>query len=290
MKNSEKSQNPIFICKLCNKKCFNFKSLGSHIIKFHKIPTQIYYDKFLKKDTDEICKKCKNKTQFRNLARGYLDYCSRKCFLNSEEYLKKSENTNLIKYGVKWLSQNKNLANKMQIKRNKTKLEKYGDEKYCNKEKVFQTNIRKYGNKCSLNNIEIKKTAKETLFKNYGVEYNMQNKYLFEKNQKSGFKLKQFNNTNIWYRRTYELDFLENFYDKYPDIQNGPTIKYHFAGKNRVYFPDFYIPSLNLIVEIKSLYFYKKYEETIKEKERATISKGFKYLMIMDKNYININF
>jgi very-short-patch-repair endonuclease len=71
-----------------------------------------------------------------------------------------------------------------------------------------------------------------------------------------------------------------NNYDKL-DIRRAPSINYKFNDKIKVYHPDFYIPSLNLIVEIKSSYFYKKYEEKIKSKEKGVISNGFNYIIIL---------
>jgi len=66
---------------------------------------------------------------------------------------------------------------------------------------------------------------------------------------------------------------------------NAICIKYTFNGKNKVYHPDFYIPSLNLIVEIKNSYLAEKDKEQIELKKQASINSGFKYIMIINKNY-----
>jgi len=102
---------------------------------------------------------------------------------------------------------------------------------------------------------------------------------------KNGFISKKYKNTNIWYQGSYELNFLENYYNIFPNIKRGPTIKYFFKNKNRIYFPDFYIASLNLIIEIKSSYWYKVHKESILKKEKATIANGFNYIIIIDKDY-----
>jgi hypothetical protein len=157
-----------------------------------------------------------------------------------------------------------------------------------------KNNKEKYGidNVFQLKDVQIRglKKSRETCLKRYGVKSPSQVKEIYEKTQKSGFKAKQFNNTNIYYRGSYELDFLQKYYENYIDIQNGPRIKYIFEEKEHYYFPDFYIPSLNLIIEIKSLWIMKKQnEKIIKEKEKAAIANGFKYLMIVDKNYTHCN-
>ena len=81
-----------------------------------------------------------------------------------------------------------------------------------------------------------------------------QNIEIFNKNQINRFKTKKHN--NLYYKSSYELDFIMICEEKNILIENGPTIKYSMFGKNKIYFPDFYIPKLNLIVEIKSSYFY----------------------------------
>ena len=93
--------------------------------------------------------------------------------------------------------------------------------------------------------------------------------------------VKKFN--NLTYQGSYELDFLEKFYDKF-DIENGPSIPYLFEGKNKVYHSDFYIPSKNLIVEIKSSYILTLDIE-INEKKEACLNKGYDYICIIDKDY-----
>jgi hypothetical protein len=123
----------------------------------------------------------------------------------------------------------------------------------------------------------------------YGVQNPAQNKELYEKSQKTSFRMKKFKNEEIWYQGKYELDFLEKFYKKYPDIQRGPTIKYCWDSKERVYYPDFYIPSLGLIVECKNSYLAKRDKEMIEAKEKAVLLRGFKFALIINKNYFGVS-
>lgn len=259
------------ICKICNKTFKNKKSLGAHIGYCHN--TKKYYDTFIKKSNDEIqCKICGNETEFINLQKGYKQTCSKECCdklnstilknLNQDEILKKRKDTCLTLYGVENVFQSEKI-----------------------KKKCKQTHIKKLGveNPSQSNIIKLKK--EETCLRNHGVRYYIQDEQRYIQTFKTRILLKQFKNTNINYRGTYELDFLEKYYDIFPDIQNGPTIKYIFQGKERCYFPDFYIPSINLIVEIKNSYLAKKDKEKIVAKEKAVINNGFKYIMIIDKNY-----
>lgn len=103
-------------------------------------------------------------------------------------------------------------------------------------------------------------------------------------NQKSGFRAKKYK--KVYYRGSYELDFLEKFYDKI-DIENGPAIPYLFEGKTKVYHSDFYIPSRNLVIEIKSKYYYNRFKEQNKIKKKSVKNRGYNYILILDKDYMN---
>ena len=104
-------------------------------------------------------------------------------------------------------------------------------EKELIKEKRKETNLQKYGveNVNQLNVVQEK--SKQTNLQKYGAEFPIQNKEIFEKSQKTGFKLKRYKNTNIYYRGSFELDFLEKFYSLYPTIENAPSIRYKFKKK-----------------------------------------------------------
>jgi len=188
--------------------------------------------------------------------------------------------TCIQKYGTSYSLQNKDIRKKG----NKTKLEKYGDENYHNVEQAEQTNLDKYGVKCTFQSKEIKskikqtkkekygdenycnvKKIKQTCLERYGVEHPMQNDGIFNKTICTVTKHKLFKNTDIYYQSSYELDFLNKYYDKYPDITRGPKIKYNYKGKIHYYFPDFYIPSL---------------------KGKSTLNNGYQWILILNKNYI----
>jgi hypothetical protein len=96
--------------------------------------------------------------------------------------------------------------------------------------------------------------------------------------------LKKKMNENIYFRGSYEKDFLDKFYNKI-EIKQGISFRYVFDNINKIYHSDFYIPSLNLIVEIKNSYLLKKDENIIKAKSNAVIKNGFDYIIIVDKDY-----
>lgn len=70
-------------------------------------------------------------------------------------------------------------------------------------------------------------------------------------------------------------------------IYRPPTIIYKDTkNRSRKYFSDFYIPKLNLIVEIKSSYILKKQtQQNFECKKQACLDQGYKFICILDKDY-----
>lgn len=201
MKEFRKNEYGFFICEECNQAFVLRRILTKHLNKKHTGQKE-YFDKWLKEDGEGTCKICSEKTQFIGFARGYKKCCSDKCAKIQGNIISK------IRYGIV----------RCNIKKAKeTKKERYGNENYNNREK-----------------------SKQTCLEIYGVENPNQTIFIHEKVLKSGYKLKQFKNTNIWYQGTYELDFIRKHYDKFPNIVRGPSIKYILNGENKVYHPDFY--------------------------------------------------
>jgi hypothetical protein len=306
MKEFRKTEMGFFICEECN--CIFIKKDGlSKHISIHHFTKKKYYDKWLKEKDDGKCKICKKETQFTNrLDDGYYNCCGIEC-VNKYKHLRTREVT-LEKYGVKCLFSLK----EKQEKAKQTKKEKYGNENYNNREKSKRTCLKKYNTECYVQTKKFKEKSKQTCLKNYGVtnptkskkiieksiqtclknygvEHPSQNTEICQKAIKSRLYIYHYLHTNITYQGSYEFDFLKKHLDKYPDIQNAPSIKYIFNEKNKVYHPDFYIPSKNLIIEIKNSYLAIKDKDEIKTKEKATIANGFNYIMIIDKNYTKFN-
>jgi len=195
-------------------------------------------------------------------------------------------NTMLEKYGVKNALENKDILFKMMDKT----IKKYGmyyveTEEF--KEKSRVTCEEKY---CCRNISQQEKNKKNKIknsIKKYGVENPMQNKDIFDKCFISALKMKKYKNTEIFYQGTYEKDFLDlcNSLNILNKIKRGCTIKYDMNEKHLIYFPDFFIEDKNLLIEIKSLYWYNKHKEKNKIKEKTCKDLGFQYLLVMNKKY-----
>ena len=167
------------------------------------------------------------------------------------------------------------------VKSKKTRLNKYGNENYCNKDKIKETKLHKYGNENYCNKDKIKKTFIEK----YGVCNIMQNEYIFNKQQISSCLLRYHDKMNLYYRGTYEQDFLDFCFENNINIKSGKRVFYLKNDEGHYYFSDFYYEPLNLIIEIKSKYTYERDLILNKLKKKYCVKQGYKHIFIIDKDY-----
>lgn len=120
--------------------------------------------------------------------------------------------------------------------------------------------------------------------------------------QKKMLERRKISGTYVWadgsktkYNSSYEKDFIEFMETFFPDFKPSdlmapaPQIfEYTFEGKQHFYIPDFYITSLDLIIEIKAGD-NKHYRERDLGKEEAKDSvvgkSNHNYIKILDKEY-----
>lgn len=292
-------------CMICNKPYSTLSHLSRHVSQFHE-NKKLYYDTYMKKEGEGFCAECGLPTSYTDSwQHGYLKYCSKKC--KKIGVAKSLEKSSLEIYG----ETNPNKTKKVRNRIKKTNKKRYGNSCPMQNSQI-QQNIREknlknlgvelpfqsqkiqkkgaktrkelYGFEYTYQSSELYDKCKSTMIKRYDVEYPSQSEILFNKGQKSALILKKYKNSGIYYQGSYELDFLEK-YDPQFDIQRASFIKYSFEKIQKIYYPDFLIPSLNLIVEIKNQYLVKRDRDKIEAKKRATISMGFNFIMIINKNY-----
>lgn len=100
-------------CLICNTKLKTKDAIGPHINRVHKIDGKEYYDTYLKKDDDGICKVCAKETSFINPSRGYRDYCSIQCQGASEITKENRKATNLKLFGVEHISNSEEIIDRI---------------------------------------------------------------------------------------------------------------------------------------------------------------------------------
>lgn len=197
--------------------------------------------------------------------------------------VKKTKETLLKKYGES------NYGAFGSVSYNKKIKDKYGDvNPSCTptaKQKKKTTSIKNYGTDNPSKTDSVKEKIAKTNMERYGVIAPLQNLKIFELNQKNAFKLKLHENLNLYYRGTYEKDFLDYCYNNKIQISKGISIPYNYEEKNRIYHSDFYLKEENLIIEIKSKYYYEKYLQKNLAKQSACLKQGYTFIFIINKNY-----
>lgn len=125
-----------------------------------KTSLYMYYNNI---DNIPLCG-CGNPVKFHGYKYGFSKFCCPSCAGKNEEVKIKLKNTILEKYGGDYIG-------KFIDKGKNTKLLKYGDSNYNNKEKSKQTCLEKYGvdNPMKLESSKLK--SKQTCLEKYGNEY-----------------------------------------------------------------------------------------------------------------------
>lgn len=155
-------------CQICEKEIKITKSIKqftSHITRFHKESIKSYYDKYIKKENEGICKVCKKPTNFFNLENGYRIYCSKKCINLDSNCVKKAKNTYLERTGYKHNSLNPESINK----RKKTCIKRYGVDEYRKSDKCKNESKKLWENFTNEDLNEINKKRQKTCQERYGV-------------------------------------------------------------------------------------------------------------------------
>lgn len=212
-----------------------------------------------------VCPICGKKLNFLDFSKGYRKYCSPKCAHKDPGYIKSIEDSNIKKYGVKNVFQNKEI----QLKYKRTCLNRYGVDNPIKlkqiKQKCDQTVLLKYGVK----NARYVFTDIIDTIPNKNGEYKRkcphpecnkcQEKFYWADVQLHGNRvkfnvelctrllprIKQFNQST-----TIEL-FIHRILDKY-NIEYEKNNRSILKGKEL----DIYIPSKHLAIECNGVYWH----------------------------------
>ena len=151
----------------------------------------------------------------------------------------------------------------------KQMVEKYGRKDFINSPIFQQEMIAKCGSKFFIQSEEFKRIMVER----YGVEHASQNAEIFKKMLKTAFKRNKifvFPSGRVEEMMGYECFALADLLkdgvhedDILVQLDDVPIIRYldSETETQRVYYPDIFVTSKNLIIEVKSTYTYKKYKQ-----------------------------
>lgn len=293
---------------------FNYKSLIKGTCVFEgcdKIFEKVFNNVI--KYESYYCEECTQKVRIEKYEQKCLEKYGVPNPNQVEDVRQKYENTMIEKYGVPTPLKNPSIEEK----RIKTNMEKYGvDNPLKNpsiEEKRIKTNIERYGagnameakndeekqeinkkrektmmNKSDDEKKEMLEKRQATCFKKYGVKNPMQNAVISQKCGKNAFKLKQYvlpsgkiiNLQGYEHHCIYDLIKKENINES--DILNEradvPEIWYKDQNNvERRHFVDFFIKSLNKMIEVKSEWTLSIAEEKIFLKQKAAHQLGYDY-------------
>jgi hypothetical protein len=211
----------------------------------------------------------------------------------SQEIKDKKIQTCQKNYGVDYSMQSQEIRDKSKA----TYQEKYGVDNPSQsqeiKDKKIQTCQKNYGVDYSMQSQEIRDKSKATYQEKYGVDYPMQVHEIFQKAQNSLYKYKEYifpsgRKTQVQGYEPIAIDMLLEIYNE-NDIQtcneHKLKIKYTMDNSNHFYYPDLFIISENLIIEVKSDYTYLADEDKNLIKANTCLKYGYKFkFIILDKN------
>jgi hypothetical protein len=116
---------------------------------------------------------CGEKVKFIDMKSGFRDFCSRKCMYNSSKLKEKRKSTNLEKWGVDNPSKSKEIKEKV-IETNKKKFgTEWATQNDSIKEKTRKTNLEKWGVDNPMKLPEIREKVESTMLEKWGVKHAM---------------------------------------------------------------------------------------------------------------------
>lgn len=255
------------LCKLCDKKCSNIKSLAAHLRFNHREWTRKqYYDEFINEQSS-LCK-CGVEKKFRNLGEGYRDVCSYRC--RDTSYLL------TINKGRK--------QSKLTIQKRINSINQFSKE-----EKRLRTMINRYGVSNPSQMIDFHQKRETTSLFKYGTKFPPQSK----KTRSPGGGWKKITcGTREFHVQGYEDIFLEHAHEFGFNVETlihgksqCPTFVWQDINeRNHVYFPDFYDLITNTVIEIKSKWTYELSIDNVTRKLNSAKNAGYAILCIVYSN------
>jgi hypothetical protein len=125
------------------------------------------------------------------------------------------------------------------------------------------------------------------MLKKFGTEHALQNPEIMEFMLRKSSKY-ILHEMGVYYQGTYEKDFLDFCLSNRISVKRGPILKYTNEGIEHFYYSDFCIENINLIVEVKSSYYYYLHESINILKKECAINSGYSFMFVLDKEYSEI--
>lgn len=227
-------------CLICNSDFKSNPGLGKHIKSTHRISTQEYFDQYIDSEHKrKFCPICHKENRFVNFIVGYNLGCC-------------TEHTNLIKYGVTNVYASEYAKQKMR----QTKLLRYGDANYNNREKATKTVLQNYGVKNISLDSKIRAKIHATNMKNLGVAMPCASQTIQERmrdTKETRYGNRHYTNRDKFYNTMKEKGFISTDEKAFEKILIEHGIEYRPQYNKDPRYPfhcDFYLPRYDMFVEI----------------------------------------
>lgn len=259
------------ICKHCNTEFNNANSISRHV-GVHGLTIKEYYDQYIKAEDEGKCYECGGITSFRGSVAGYLKFCSHKCHATNAETRQyrakvatgRKQSQEQIDKRIKNTDQGKKEQNRV-----KTMMDNYGVLTYYS-DPIGRANKISTSLKGKKHTKEHHDNITKSKIKNGTLKHSPETKDLISKklleiyasddapvtiSENSGGRHKNGYCNGMFYRSSYELLFIRYCIDNNIEILSAETkefrVRYEIDGKKHFYYPDFYLPEFNVIIEIK---------------------------------------
>ena len=245
-------------------------------------------------DIKPICPICGNPIPYRNSPAGYGKFCSAKCMGLSEDRKKSIENTKYEKYGDKHYNNpskatitmyeryggrgaesplikekidnvcidkfgidNVFKLQEFQKRCCDTKIKKYGEPYYSNRDKSKQTCLKKYGVDNPMKSMEIQERFCNSMLNKYGCKYAMHNED-FVKKLSNSLKIAHKEGKYDESAKHMRNSKIEQLFADYLNEHNIEYL-YQYRSEKYPYLCDFYIPEYDLYIEINGHWTHGKH-------------------------------
>jgi hypothetical protein len=256
-------------CKYCSKENGKVKIIETNLHKFG-VDNPMKNSEIKEKLKQSILKKygVEHNSQSEEIKvkkiNTFIQNCGFTNNLKSPEVREQIKQTNLIKFGVENPQQNKDIRNKN-----------------------YETNLIKYGAKHYLETQEFREKVIQTNLDRYGVPHHSQNAEVADTMLKSSYNKKQYKLPsgkllNYQGYENFALDRLLHFEKISEDSiitnrKDVPVIWYNdINNKRRRHYVDFYIPSQNRCIEVKSTW-TNQTKNNVLEKQNGAKDLGYIY-------------
>ena len=215
-----------FKCEICSRDHLKTrKALLMHLIRDHSsVSHREYYNSYLKKEDEGLCKICDKPTKFENFTLGYRDCCCADC---TREY-------------------NTGYRNNFQTPEAIEKIKKTSIKTRNKNLRIFE----KDNDLILISNLNLKYFKRIAEYKNLEVIYYHQNKYV-KKSEISLKELRQLDKKFQKEAKTYNSKYEAELHEWLKEIYQGEILdnKYGIIKDDTKKQLDFYIPEKNLAIE-----------------------------------------